>query len=95
LLHLAFALASAFDLDPHEVRLNDPFKEGRIVRSHGMGRIPWVQVEMNRALYLDRPWFDEEQLTIDSDRLTDLRTRFHRALVQYFSLTETLASGPH
>ncbi len=35
------------------VSLNKPFKGGYIIEKHGStGRIPWIQVEFNRALYL-------------------------------------------
>ncbi len=35
------------------VQLNRPFSGGFITKNHGsMGKIPWIQVELNRSLYL-------------------------------------------
>lgn len=77
---LADALAGAFDVRRSEVSLNDPFKGGYITRSHGGGRLPWVQVEMNRSLYLTEPWFDRASLSVAPERLNELRDRFLKAL---------------
>ncbi len=63
-----------------QVALNDPFKGGYITRRHGGGRLPWIQVEMNRWLYLDTPWFDRDTLRVDPGRLAELRHRFRNAL---------------
>lgn len=78
---LAGAFADAFELGPGGVRLNDPFRGGNITCTLGsLGGVPWVQIEMNRSLYLAEPWFDRERLTVDSARLSELRTRFLAAL---------------
>ena len=74
------ALAAAFDCALDDVRLNDPFKGGHITRCHGAGPLPWIQVEMNRSLYLSEPWFDRASLTVDPARLAALRDRFLAAL---------------
>lgn len=79
---LALALASAFEVGLGEIGMNDPFKGGFITRSYGMRPLPWIQVEINRSLYLDRQWFDELNLDVDSRRLRDLRSRFSGALRQ-------------
>lgn len=77
---LAEALARAFEVERSEIRLNDPFKGGYITQSLGGGRLPWVQVEMNRSLYLVAPWFDRDGLTVEPARLAELRDRFLHAL---------------
>ena len=79
---LAAALADAFDVSIAAIGLNDPFTGGYITRHHGHHPLPWVQVEMNRALYLAPPWFDAERRTVDAPRVADLRTRFTHALEQ-------------
>lgn len=81
------AVATAFrhedvTVDIGAVLLNDPFRGGYLCRRHGIsGTLPWVQFEINRALYLPdtlgltkRP--DAEHLT----RLGDLREKFIRGL---------------
>lgn len=74
------ALADAFDCERTAVSLNHPFKGGFITRTHGRGRLPWVQVEMNRGLYLDPSWFRREALEVRTERLHYLRDRFQTAL---------------
>ena len=80
MLELRAALAAAFSCAAEAIRLNDPFRGGHITRAHGGGSLPWVQVEMNRSLYLAEPWFDRRTRTLDPARSEDLRTRFLAAL---------------
>jgi len=49
---------------PEEVVVNSPFKGGYITRTYGNNPIPWIQVELNRSLYLSDRWFDRENLSI-------------------------------
>jgi len=77
---LAAAMAAAFAVPREAVGLNHPFKGGYITRRHGDGRLPWIQVEMNRSLYLEEPWFDRDALEVDPGRITELRDRFRVAL---------------
>jgi formiminoglutamase len=77
---LAAAIASTFEIEPTDVRQNDPFQGGYIIRRHGRRRTPWIQVEMNRNQYLAEPWFDRESLLVDAERLTELRRRFSETL---------------
>ncbi|WP_416148748.1 N-formylglutamate amidohydrolase [Salipaludibacillus sp. HK11] len=38
------------------VTMNDPFKGGHVTRLHGnIGKVPWIQLEVNRVLYLPPP----------------------------------------
>jgi N-formylglutamate deformylase len=78
----AHAIADAFELRRSDVMLNVPFKGGFITRSHGVNSLPWIQVEMNRSLYLTEPWFDRATLTVAPERLNELRSRFLAALRQ-------------
>jgi len=81
LLHeLAEAISSAFGVERGEIGLNRPFKGGYITRRHGGGRVPWIQVEMNRSLYLSDPWFDRAALRVEAARIAELRDRFRAAL---------------
>ena len=80
MLELRAALAAAFSCAAEAIRLNDPFRGGHITRAHGGGSLPWIQVEMNRSLYLAEPWFDRRTRTLDPARSEDLRTRFLAAL---------------
>jgi formiminoglutamase len=80
LLQLAEAIGRAFDISAARIGLNDPFKGGYITQRHGCGRLPWIQVEMNRALYLAGAWFDADRLRVDPGRLAELREQFRAAL---------------
>ena len=77
---LAACLAEAFACPLRDVALNRPFKGGYIVRRHGRRPLPWIQVEMNRSLYLAAPWFDRHRSRVDPARLGELRERFGKAL---------------
>lgn len=82
--HLADCFRTAFSLKNEEVKINNPFSGGYITRKYGMKPIPWIQVEMNRSLYLDTPWFDRDTLNVDNERLKDLNQMFLDALRLFF-----------
>jgi formiminoglutamase len=82
---LAACLAEAFGCPLRDVALNRPFKGGYIVRRHGRRPLPWIQVEMNRSLYLAEPWFDRRRSRVDPARLGVLRERFGSALSRFGS----------
>jgi formiminoglutamase len=82
---LASSLAAAFECPPREVSLNRPFKGGYVTRRHGRNPLPWIQVEMNRSLYLAEPWFDRRERRVNPERLRELRGRFRTALAAFAS----------
>jgi formiminoglutamase len=83
---LARCFCRAFSLERHEVTFNEPFSGGYITRAYGMNPIPWVQVELNRSLYLSPPWFDHPALEMDPRRLEELNRMFETALRLYFDM---------
>ena len=92
---LADALAETFEVPRHEVRTNDPFLGGHLTRHHGTGAaLPWIQLEMNRSLYLHDPWFDRANLVVDPDRIDELRRRVERALVTFVDGIANDHAGP-
>ena len=60
------------------------FAGGYITRTYGEGALPWMQVEMNRSLYLSEPWFDAATLTVQPQRLEDLNQKFRKTLALFF-----------
>lgn len=82
--YFAECLRQEFDLPENEVTINSPFAGGYLTRKFGIKRIPWMQIELNRALYLKTPYFDEETLTIDPAILIELRNKFHASLSALF-----------
>jgi formiminoglutamase len=73
---LASCIAESFEIDRGDISLNDPFHGGHITKTYGNNPLPWIQVEMNRDLYLSEDWFDENTLSIDSARLRELNHLF-------------------
>lgn len=80
---LADCISEAFSVNREDIFLNDPFHGGYITKTYGNNPIPWIQVEMNRELYLSKEWFDYETLTIDEKRLQELNQMFEEALGQF------------
>lgn len=74
--HLAKCFRQAFELKISDVMVNRPFSGGYITRTYGGNPAPWIQVELNRTLYLDPAYFDRKTLTMDQDRLQELNRRF-------------------
>jgi len=82
---LASCMSESYEIDRRNISLNDPFHGGHITKTYGNNPIPWIQVEMNRDLYLAKEWFNEETLSIDSSRLRDLNKMFENSLNLFFS----------
>lgn len=80
---MALNLQRAFGLKASDVKINDPFHGGYITTFHGLRPIPWMQIELNRELYLKPPWFDPEALAVAPLRIAWLQKRFYEAL-KYF-----------
>ncbi len=59
---------------------NVPFSGGYITRTVGGAETPFFQIEMSRALYLTKRFFDEEHLEVDEGRLADLNAKVWRVL---------------
>ena len=73
---LADSISEAYSIDRQEVLLNDPFHGGHITRTYGNNPLPWIQIEMNRKMYLSEEWFDKESLTVNTSRLQELNKMF-------------------
>lgn len=82
---LASCMAESYGVDLTQISINDPFHGGHITDTYGNNPIPWIQVEMNRNLYLTEPWFDAESLSMNHTRLQDLNKQFSDALNIFFA----------
>ena len=82
---LADSISESYSIDRNEISLNDPFHGGHITKTYGNNPIPWIQVEINRNLYLSSPWFDEDALSVDSNHLQKLNKQFENSLDLLFS----------
>lgn len=81
---LAECISEAFSISTEQISKNDPFYGGYITKTYGNKPFPWIQIEMNRDLYLNKPWFDESTLEIDPSRLAKLNKCFERTLEIFF-----------
>ena len=81
---LASCIAKSFEIDRADISLNDPFHGGHITKTYGNNPLPWIQIEMNRDLYLSEDWFDGKTLSIDSSRLRELNHHFGDCLNLFF-----------
>jgi N-formylglutamate deformylase len=76
-------IAKNFQVDEDEVAINDPFKGGFITKSYGNNPKPWIQIEMNRVLYLAPKYFDEKTLKVSEERLKELNGFFLYSLKEF------------
>ena len=80
---LAESLRRAF-AGEGEIAMNDPFAGGYISRYHyEHRRIPWIQIEINRKLYLNETYFDPKRLRVDQRIIQELRERIFDGIVQF------------
>lgn len=77
---LSECISESFSIEMSEISLNDPFKGGHITKTYGNNPVPWIQIEMNRDLYLSEEWFDRESLTMKNDRLEKLNHMFENCV---------------
>jgi formiminoglutamase len=73
-------LRIAYQFEEDEVTVNRPFRGGYITHAYGGNPIPWLQIEINRSLYLSREWFDKEKGEVQPGRMKELNGRFLDAL---------------
>lgn len=71
---LANCISESFSIDKNEISINDPFCGGYITRQYGNNPVPWIQIEMNRDLYLSK------EFPHKSKRLQELNDMFGKAL---------------
>ncbi len=80
---LAICIAEAFGIPDEKVLVNSPFRGGCITEKHGSKIFPWLQVDMNRSLYMSEPWFDRDTLACSRERLLELNAMFLQALTRF------------
>ncbi len=83
---LAESLGQAF-AGVGRVAMNDPFAGGYISQYHYEREgIPWIQIEINRKLYLNEVYFDPERLRVDQRIIRELRERIFDAIVRFLTV---------
>jgi N-formylglutamate deformylase len=81
---LARSFMEVFGLDENDVTINNPFAGGYITRKYGNQPIPWIQIEMNRGLYLDERWYNTSKIEMNESRLKVINARFKRVVELFF-----------
>jgi len=82
---LADCISESFQINRNQILLNNPFLGGYITKTYGNNPIPWIQIEMNRKLYLNDPWFDKDSLTLEQSHSKKLNKQFEESLSLFFS----------
>ena len=84
------ALAESFRhafADEGEIAVNDPFSGGYISQFHyRRNKIPWIQVEINRELYLNEAYFNPKKLRVKKEIIITLRRKIYSAIIEGFSV---------
>lgn len=82
---LAGCISECYGVKRQDIFINNPFHGGYITQKHGNNPLPWIQIEMNRDLYLSEKWFDKESLQMDKSRLSQLNKQFEESLKLLYS----------
>ena len=83
---LAESLGQAF-AGGGRVAINDPFAGGYISQYHYEREgVPWIQIEINRKLYLNETYFDPGRLRVDQGIIRELRERIFDAVVRFLAV---------
>nr|HID59032.1 N-formylglutamate amidohydrolase [Desulfobacterales bacterium] len=69
-----------------EVTINNPFLGGYIAQLHYERKgIPWIQIEINRKLYLNEVCFDPQELRVKQEIIQALRERIFNAIARFWT----------
>ena len=81
---LSESFKKGFECEKGDVLINDPFLGGYISQFHYAKRkIPFIQIEINRKLYLKEPYFDEKRLLVKKERILELNAKIFDAISQF------------
>jgi N-formylglutamate deformylase len=81
---LAHAFREEFRLEDYHVKINVPFAGGYITRKYGKKPIPWIQIEMNRCLFMEEQWFNAGTTEINLNRLKVINAKFRKVVERFF-----------
>lgn len=83
---LAETFQRAFAAEDGEITLNEPFAGGYISQHHHQRTgIPWIQIELNRKLYLAEPYADPHRHPVIEERLGALNARLFTVIADFWS----------
>lgn len=73
-------LSDAFKIPESQISLNKPFGGGYIARTYGNNPVPWIEIHLNRILYMKEPWYDGKKMQIAEERVVELKQCLVNAL---------------
>ena len=80
---LATCFQEVFHLKAGEISLNKPFSGGFITQNYGNSPTPFIQIEINRKLYLNKMWFNPAKLEVAPKRIMELNIMMGRVLTMF------------
>jgi len=67
-----------------DVQINYPFKGGNIIKyNFEKHKVPWIQVEISRELYLRKPYFNRKTLEVDKARIRELNGKILKVFAEF------------
>ena len=81
---LAESIKVIFKIDKRDIVINKPFAGGYITKYHGYNPIPWIQIEMNKSLYLKEPYFNKNSFHIDPESLHKLKEKLGQTMILFY-----------
>ena len=81
---LAVCFRQIFRLKESEVSINPPDLGSFIIRTYGNEPLPWIQIALNRSLYLKPLHPDNVSSRIQTETLFKLNSKITRALTLFF-----------
>ncbi|MGD9200144.1 MAG: N-formylglutamate amidohydrolase [Chitinispirillia bacterium] len=82
---LAECFMVEFNIDKNDIRINDPFKGGYIIQLHGKNSIPWIQIEINRKLYLVNQDSADSKIKKSGKNIRYIQSKLLSVLKSFFS----------
>ena len=69
-----------------EITINNPFLGGYISQVHyGRRGIPWIQIEINRTLYINDAYLNPAKISVKEEIIHALREKIANAIIQFWT----------
>ncbi len=79
----ASCISESYSVPAGDITINEPFSGGYITKEYGMNPVPWIQVEMNRCLYLDEQARQIDHQKLQGRSIPQLNDCFRQALIKF------------
>lgn len=77
---IAHCFCKFFGFSKRDVKINEPFKGGYIIHTHSRNKTPWMQIEINRLLFLNKLYNDNSIRAVQQEQIHYLRNTIFKAL---------------